>query len=187
MNKEKSVISDLKYSLNKVEQAKPIIRHLLGGGEIQTVEGRDDEICLMLDRNCGIDYFQMYDNGITWGIGSRFQKIYPGKFPYNTFTVRKDRQSNERTEFEKKEIAIKRNGIYPYLSLQGYYDAITGEMISLAIAKTKDIMEIIKIGYYRILRTGTSQIGQAFFFYTVDWYAVKKMGYPIKIWSLEEE
>lgn len=184
MNKEQVVRQDMRFSLNRVEAAKPIIKQLLGGGEVMTVEGSDDEICLMLDKNCGIDYFQMYGNGITWGIGSRFQKIYPGKYPYNTFTVRKDRQSGERTEFEKREMAIKRNGIYPYLSMQGYYDVTTNEILSLAIARTKDILEIIRRGYYRILRTGTSQIGQAFF-YTVDWYAVEKMGYPIKVWSKE--
>ena len=183
------VMHDMRYSLNQVEKASPIIKQLLGGGEIKPVEGNDNDICLMLDQNCGIDYFQTYGkdhnlNGITWGVGSRFQKIPSGCKPYNTFTVRKERESGARTEYQKRCLAIKYNGIYPYLTMHGYYDSDTGEILSLAIAKTENIFDVIDQGYYRILRTGFDQFGQAYF-YAIDWETVKRLGYPVKIYKKE--
>ena len=43
-----AVKHDLEYSLQQVEKARPIIRMLLNGGEIKAVEGRNDDIFLMV-------------------------------------------------------------------------------------------------------------------------------------------
>ena len=179
-------MKDLQFSLAQVEKARPIIKKLMGGGEIKPVEGRDDEICLMLDQNCGTDYFQIFGNGhkldgVVWGVGSRFQKVCHGCKPFDTFTIRKERESGAKTEFEKRKLAIERNGIYPYLTMHGYYDESNGEILSLAIARTKDIWQCIEEGHADERHTGENQIGQAKFFY-LYWDKVKNLGFPIKIY-----
>lgn len=187
MLKREAVMRDMRYSLAQVEQARPIIKQLLNGGEIKTVEGDDNEICLMLDRTCGTDYFQVYgkeDNhldGIVWGIASRFQKSFFGR-PFNTFTIRNNREGNRNVEFMKRKRAIAHNGIYPYLTMQGYYDADTKEILSLAIARTIDIFDCIEKGLCKTQHTNEFQIGQAEF-YIIDWTVMKQKGYNIKIWQ----
>lgn len=181
-------MNDMRYSLQQVEKAKPIIKQLLNGGDIKTVEGSDNEICLMLDQTCGTDYFQVYGesdgqkNGLVWGIGSRFQKTWHNCQPFNTFTIRKSRASGAKTEFEKREYAMKHSGIYPHLTMHGYYDATTGEILSLAIARTKDIWDCINKGYAKEQRTAYDQIGQATFYF-IEWAEFKKHGYDIKIYQ----
>lgn len=171
-------IDDLNTSLAQVERAKPIIRQLMNGGEIKAVEGEENEICMMLDKTCGTDYFQCYDNGLVWGVGSRFQKIKSGYRPYNTFTIRKARDSGHVTEFEKRKYAMQKGGIYPYLTMHGYYDEKTGDIISLAIAKTKDIWDYIEKSNCDTKHTSQNQIGQAEF-YTVSWNDFRRRGYRI--------
>lgn len=185
-----AVMKDMNYSLKQVERAKPIIRKLLNGGEIKAVEGDDNEICKMLDLTCGTDYFQIYTKqdknleGLVWGVASRFQAVRHGCKPFNTFTIRKQRASGTRTEYDKRKFAIKHGGTYPYLTMQGYYDVETEEIVSLAIAKTTDIFDAIDKGFCTIRRTGSYQIGQATFF-VVDWDFFENSGYNIKRWQIK--
>lgn len=184
----KAVMNDMKYSLKQVERAKPIIKDLLNGGEIKAVEGEENEICKMLDLTCGTDYFQIYSkndknlDGLVWGVASRFQKVRHGFKPYNTFTIRRSRESGAATEYAKRKFAIKHGGTYPFLTMQGYYDSQTEEILSLAIAKTTDIFDAIENGLYSIRETGYEQIGQATFF-VVDWDVFKKNGYNLKLYQ----
>ena len=183
LQKHEAVMNDMRFSLQQVERAKPIISELLKGGEIKAVEGTDEEICLMLDRTCGIDYFQVYNNtGLVWGIGSRFQKVWSK--PFNTFTVRRSRQSGADTEYKKRQFAIKHNGTYPQLTMQGYYHSTTGEILSLAIAKTVDLMEYIEKNQNNIpvQYTHEDKIGQASFF-VVDWSLFQNAGYKLLMWE----
>ena len=179
LNKVETVMKDLNYSLEQVERAKPIISTLLHGGEIKAVEGKDEEICKILDLTCGTDYFQVYsDKGLVLGVGSRFQSIKSGCKPFNTFTIRKERESGNITEFEKRKYAIKHQGIYPFFTMHGYYDETTREILSLAIAKTVDIWDCIEKGYCKEKHTGQNQIGQAVF-YCIDWIEFKRKGYKL--------
>lgn len=183
--KHEVVMKDMRYSLEQVEKAKPIIKQLLNGGEIQTVEGDDNEVCLMLDRTCGTDYFQIYEKtGLVWGIGSRFQPIGNGQKPWNTFTIRRSRDNGSVTEFAKRQYAIKHNGVYPYLTMHGYYNQDTREIISLAIAKTADIWEYIEKGLAKVQHTNSYQIGQSSFF-IVNWREFERFGY--KLLKYEDE
>lgn len=186
MNKVETVMKDMRFSLEQVERAKPIIAKLLGGGEIKAVEGDDNEICLMLDRTCGTDYFQVYEQtGIVWGVGSRFQSIRSGAKPYNSFTIRRSRKSGAMTEFDKRRYAIKKNGVYPYLTMQGYYDENTRDILSLAIARTVDIWECIENNNCIVRQTGYWQIGQSTF-YVIDWTMFEKLGYKLLKYSKNE-
>lgn len=178
-------MSDMRKAMDYVESARPIIEKLLRGGRLMAVEGSDNEVCRMLDLTCGTDYFQVYDErGLVWGIASRMQEIDTARYkrPFNTFTVRKARASGVKTEYEKRRDAIMRGGVYPYLTMQGYVDKQTGELMSLAIARTTDIMDYVDAGMTDTKHTGAEQKGQAEFF-VVKWDRFKQAGYGIKVYS----
>lgn len=182
-------LDDMHKAMAYVETAKPVIRKLLKGGELLAVEGSDNDVCLMLDTTCGTDYFQVYkERGLVWGIASRMQEIDTTRFrkPFNSFTVRKARESGVKTEYEKRQLAIKSGGLYPYLTMQGYVDKQTGELMSLGIARTTDIMDYVERGYANndIKHTGSNQRGQAEF-YTVYWSKYIAAGYDAKIWEAQ--
>lgn len=176
------VMSDMRTSINRVEKAAPIIRQLMNGGEIKTVEGDDNEICKLLDVTCGTDYLQVYKEfGLVQGVASRVQVIKDGFRPFNTFTVRKARDSGAVTEYEKRQYAIRHGGIYPYLTMQMY----VGEdesVLSVGIAKTTDIMDFVEKGYAKENHTGREQIGQAVFF-VCKWSDMKDRGYKVLVWG----
>lgn len=181
----KGFLNDLHKAMQYVETARPIISDLLNGGKLLAVEGSDDEVCKMLDLTCGTDYFQVYDStGLVWGIASRMQEIDTARFsrPFNTFTVRKARASGVKTEYEKRQHAIKHGGVYPYLTMQGYVNKQTGEIMSLAIAKTTDIMQFVESGRAETKHTGANQIGQAEF-YVVHWSNFEKAGYRLRLYA----
>lgn len=175
-------LDDMHKAMLYVDKARPVISKLLNGGELLAVEGTDDHVCLMLDTTCGTDYFQVYkQRGLVWGIASRMQEIDTGRFakPFNTFTVRKARASGAVTEYEKRRLAIQNGGVYPYLTMQGYVDKNSGELMSLGIAKTTDVMDFVDKGLAAVKHTGQEQIGQAQF-YVVGWDKFRDAGYTIK-------
>ena len=166
---------DIAQAMDYVEKARPVIEQLLKGRMV-AVEGDTNEICQMLDKTCGTDYFQVYEeHGLVWGVASRMQEIDTARFkrPFNTFTVRKGRKSGAKTEYEKRKDAIKNGGVYPYLTMQGYFDKQDGHLMSLGIARTVDIMEFIDSGHAETRRTGWEQSGQAEF-YVVRWEDFKQ-------------
>lgn len=153
-----------------VQKARPYIENMLGG-KLKAVEGDENEICQLLDQTCGTDYLQVYtDKGIVWGVAARTQEIDTARFqrPYNTFTVRKARASGVKTEYEKRRDAINNGGIYPYITVQCYFDKQTQELMSLGIARTVDIMDYVDSGLADVMHTGAAQNGQAEF-YVVRW------------------
>lgn len=178
-----TVINDMRTSMKYLVKAEPIIKHLLNGGDILPVEGSDNEVCTMLDMTCGIDYFHVYQNGLTWGIGSRMQ--YKCARGWNTFTVRMSRESGAKTEYEKRRFAIEHHGEYPFLSMQGYFD-IDDNLISLAIARTIDVLECVEkgLGYYQ--HTKYDKIGQAQF-YVVPWLKMVEAGYKVLIYEANQK
>ena len=180
-------LRDMRTAMDYVRAAEPIIVKLLNGGRFMPVEGSDDEVCRMLDTTCGTDYFQVYDHsGLVWGVASRMQEINASLHrPFNTFTVRKARESGVKTEYEKRRYAIEHNGVYPFLTMQGYVDIQTGELLSLGIARTVDIMSCIDAGKAIVRHTGTEQIGQAEF-YVLPWDRMRAMGKHVKVWNAGE-
>ena len=177
-----AVMSDMRQSMNRVERARPIIAELLNGGEIIPVEGDDNEVCKLLDMTCGTDYLQAYkDKGLVWGVASRIQIVRSGMEQYNTFTVRKARESGASTEYEKRAYAIKHGGVYPFLTMQAYVDE-NENFLSVGIAKTTDVMEFVEKGYAQTNHTGSNQIGQASFF-VCRWNEMQNRGYKVQIWQ----
>ena len=128
---------DLRKSMNVFDKIiRPVLPQLVTGEYIQ-VEGRDEEIAKILDENVGIDVMVNKGDSI-FGLGSRIQ-IDSGV--WNTFTIRCGRQSGHITELEKLRNAIKNDSMRPQLTMQAY--VVNGELKSIAIAKTRDIIDYL--------------------------------------------
>lgn len=170
------VMQDMRQSMNYLDKARPIIARMLGGGKTMTVEGDDNEVCKILDMTCGTDYIHVYDEkGICWGVASRMQN-YPNQ---RTFTVRKERESGAKTEWEKRKYAILHGGIYPFLTMQGYVQ--NGEIVGLAITKTTDLMRFVDTGCAYQQHTRADQKGQATF-WVCCWDDMRKQGIKVIEW-----
>jgi len=137
----------------------PILQKHIGGQLIHIEQITEDSFAKNFDQLSGIDAWHIRaDKGIR-GIASRIQ-VCDIKFPpYNTFTIRKSRDSGAITEYEKRKKAIEsQNGwLYPHLTVQAYISEKTGGILrSFAVAKTKNIIEQINTGQYFEKRTGNA-------------------------------
>ena len=176
---------DLSISSYRFENiVKPELKKILKG-DLLLVEGESsDEMKSILDKLAGIDSWHINKLKGIRGIGSRIQTIKLSKFknakPFNTFTIRKKRDSGSITEFEKRKHAIKKDYLYPFYTIQAYVSDIDDSLLSCAIAKTKDIFEYIEKYNPSKNHTGKEQKGQSEFI-IVDWLDFKKAGYRICI------
>jgi len=146
------------------------------GGEFEVVEGVTQyKMAKTLDMLAGIDLWHFNTKHGIRGVANRIQY---GKC-WETFTIRKSRDSGVKTEYEKRKFAIENEFLYPVLTLQGYlsYDNV---LIAFAIAKTKDIIAMIDNGFCTVKKTGEEQKGQADF-YIIQWADLKVQGYKIYI------
>ena len=173
MDKE-YVVKDMHRSMTYLDMARPIITKLIGGHTV-AVEGDKNQVCKILDLNCGIDYLQVYENGLCSGIASRFQD-YPNM---RTFTVRKARESGAMTELQKREMALEHGCIYPVWTMQGYVQH--GQIVGLGITNTRSLIWFVNKGYAKPQRTGADQMGQASFF-VCEWDEMKRKGIRVIEW-----
>ena len=154
----------------------PVVRSLLGGGNLLQMEGRPDlELAKKLDMLAGIDGWHIHHNGIR-GIASRVQI---GK-PWNTFTVRMSKLSGAKTEFEKRKQALdypQRGWIYPAITVQGYIETETGPLLSCGVCLTADLIRFIERG----LSSGNGVSDAKFA--VCSWVKMRKNGYPVKWWT----
>lgn len=178
-------VTDMKKSTVIARQALPIFKMIFDDKDLQIlqVEEKNEEVCRMLDRLCGIDYFLLKSNRQTYGVAWRCQWVEPGK-EYNSFTIRKSRDSGIETEYEKRKKAIAQESIYPYYVAQAFVNKYTNEIISLAVTTTKDELEYLDNPntLHEVRHTGADQIGQAEF-YVIYWIDMRLFGYPIRIYK----
>ena len=173
MGSLQAVTNDMRVSMDSVRKHSDVIKRLIHCTEIMPVEGDNHEVLQILDMTCGVDYYAKNSEGIVFAVASRFQKYCA----WNTFTIRAKRESGAKTEYEKRTAAIKRGAEYPHLTMQGYVD-MDGELESLAIARTEDILECIENGNYYTQHTRSDKDGQALF-YVVSWDTMKQLGYHV--------
>lgn len=179
MGKEQHVTKDMRRSMLLVEKYKNVILDALRAEKITCVEGDDNDVLKMLDLTCGIDYYHVYSDGLVRGIASRWQTIRKGQPIWNTFTIRKERESGADTEYKKRKHAIEKGGEYPYLTMQGYVDE-SDELLSVGFARTADIIECIDKNLASTQHTGYSQHGQASF-YVIKWDVMIANGYTVLV------
>ena len=160
--------------------------HLLSHlpGKIHVLEGDTHPLCRLLDITGGIDYLHESQHGLLRGIASRVQS---GSRNWATFTIRKERSSGARTEYEKRCAAIAANALYPFFTVQSYFDT-QGQLLGYAIVRTDQLFKVIQQGQCsenqcsenqcNENQTGDRQIGQATFLY-VSWRDLIKGKTPI--------
>jgi hypothetical protein len=155
---------------------KPLLLSVMPG-KIFKVEGESHPALDAMDRFGGIDYLYLSPFGDLKGVASRIQS--PEK-DYRTFTVRCQRESGARTELAKRSADVQHPGIFPALTLQAYVRDLTTPvrkriLLRFAVARTSDLLKVVKDGGYRTQFTGQAQDGQASF-YVVGWDAMVDAG-----------
>jgi hypothetical protein len=171
-----AVVKDLQESSERfIKLIQPELKELLKG-DFTVVEGVTiEEMSKLLDTLAGIDVWHIDKIRGIRGIASRIQ---PSGYNWHTFTIRHERQSGATTEYEKRKHAIQKEYLYPYLTVQAYTTKLGDKLIAYAIARTKDIIEMIDNGWCKKNKTGKNQIGQASFF-VINWDDMKDKGYKI--------
>jgi len=109
------------------------------GGKIYSIESSDNDVLMLMDQKCGIDYIRENDNGLQ-GIAARVQF---GK-AYNTFTVRSRRHTGSITEFEKRRRDVDGGYFYPQFTMQAYFaDRSSIVLLSIGVVRTSDLYSFI--------------------------------------------
>jgi hypothetical protein len=126
---------DLNYSIKAIEKIRFSILPKLINGDIISIEESDNSVLLLFDKYSGIDYLRKDNLGLQ-GIASRVQFGNA----WNSFTIRTKRHTGAKTEYEKRIEQIKNGYIYPYFTLQAYFDNTNDlNLLSICIIKTKDL------------------------------------------------
>jgi len=136
-------------------------------GRIVSTEG-NGEIGRLLDMEAGVDAILDHPKYGLFGIGICIQY----GLNYRTFTIRKQRESQAKTEYTKHVDALLEDSITTKFNIHAYIDEKTGTLHSAAIALTRDIYDCIEKGLCDVRMTGNGQIGRATF-YVVDWDTLK--------------
>jgi len=173
---------DLEDSVTDFERVVgPVLEDWSDANNIAVESVTDSEMAEKLDTVAGVDSWQVRSDDMVRGVGSRVQYMDGLCFdtPPDTFTVRKERQSGVKTEFEKRLNAIRNDGLYPYWTTQAYLTEREGELESLARVKTKELILHIESGQdgeeYQVVEPK----GQASF-YVVRWSTLEELGIGVR-------
>jgi hypothetical protein len=108
-----------------ISMVMPLIVDSLGGGDVYPVETlATNDFAAKLDTECGIDLWQRLPDGGHRGIASRVQWHYRS---WDTFTVRYQLPTGNRTEYDKLKLAVGNpdGRLHPAVTVQAY---ISGDM-----------------------------------------------------------
>lgn len=159
---------------------------------INPVEGSEDEICRMLDKDCGIDYFISNEEGnktasFSWRAVNSTVERCRNEGVYNAFSLRKKRNNDQskakNCEIEKRLYAIKNNLVYPLYTVEAYF--INNRILSVALAKTKDVFDAylnLPIRY-----CNPTEKDKEVFFWDISWEIMKNNGYTIYDWYYNDK
>jgi hypothetical protein len=145
----------------------------------------DSAFAKCFDQHAGIDAWQLKTDRGLRGIASRVQWDDQRRdFPYCTFTVRHARDSGAETEYTKRLRALREKGgwLFPYLAVQAFFTQPkrAGEILTCAVAKTEDVIDMIARDLCRLRRTSNAS------FWAVPWDEMRNQGYAIWAWSQEK-
>ena len=174
---------DVKKALKKsaqdfIDVVYPLIKKPLGDGKLIPVQDvTENEMATILDQYSGIDAWYIENSKGIRGLSSRIQYVETDE--YKSFTIRKERESGAKTEYEKLTYAIQENWLYPYWFCQAYLHPTTKKPHSAGLCKTTDLIKYISEGKDGIDYTvkEVSIKGRATFF-VVNWQKFKKK-YPM--------
>lgn len=172
---------DWKQALNRSASdfdrlIRPIASSMLNG-HFEIVESvTATPMAKALDTQAGIDLWFVHTTSGIRGIANRVQR---GTRNWRTFTIRKERETGAKTEYEKRVKAIEHEWLYPILTLQGYVTPNGESLLGFAVARTRDILSAIADGMAETQKTREAcNIGLATF-YVVHWDDLRRAGRPI--------
>jgi len=142
-------------------------------GNIISCETDIGEIGKALDIFAGIDLISIFGGNIR-GIASRVQ----WGTDWRTFTVRYRRRSGKETEYEKRTRQIEDGALYPYLTMQSYFDNRTdNNLLSIAVCRTMDLYKFIIENPELCIKRESDNI-----FYVIKWVDMERF-YRVKWYS----
>ena len=162
-----------------LKHLKPRLEQFLEGSQIFHTEADPNAgLARAFDTVASIDAWIVQPNLGMCGLASRIQQVDINQHkPYNTWTIRLERESGVRTEYDKLCYARKHGFLYPYWSAQAYIHKYDDDrLLSFAVGKTTAILDAIARGDSWVKTTGSDQYGQAAF-HCVNW---------IKVWPRHE-
>jgi len=169
-------------SIDFREKVAPVLEDWADSRSVSVEAVTDSEMAEELDQTAGVDSWNIKQDDIVRGVASRIQYLnrLPFDTPPDTFTIRKQRQSGARTEFDKRLYAIRRDGLYPHWTTQAYLDKPRGELLSVGRIKTKNLIEYIKDGSepandYNIIRPPDEAS-----FFSVRWWRLDDLGIGVR-------
>lgn len=178
--------ADLKHSVRDFrDQVVPVIEEWSDGRNVSVEAVTDNEMAKELDQTAGVDSWNVKHNEIVRGVASRVQYVNRLGFdsPPDTFTIRKKVPSGAKTEFEKRQHAIKKGGLYPHWTIQAYLDKPRGELLSVGRVRTRDLIEYIEDGneenndYFVKNPPGEAS------FYVVFWWRLEDIGIGVRTYK----
>jgi hypothetical protein len=175
--------ADLKDSVKDFrEQVAPVLEDWTDGRNVSVEAVTDQEMANELDQTAGVDSWNVKHDDIVRGVASRVQ--YLGSLPYDTppdtFTIRKERQSGVKTEFQKRLYAIRKDGLYPHWTVQAYVDEPGGELLSVGRVRTKDLIEHVQDGSEEDGDYWVVEPQHEASFYAISWYRLKDIGVGVR-------
>jgi hypothetical protein len=160
----------------------PHIAHMMGGGTFVPVETvMQSQVAEDLDMIAGIDLLHYPESGGIRGVASRVQYCDPawtGKYPWDTFTIRRTRPTQRMTEWDKRLRAVESGGalLYPYLTVQAYLmDRGVGPLVSAAVVRTADLITYVRDNGadVRTVKGGTTM-------FVIPWIHLEDVGVQIR-------
>lgn len=155
----------------------PAVRGVLRGGELLRMEDSPEHIAYLLDVRAGIDGFQVHETLGLRGIASRVQVTAR---PYNTFTIRTERESGVDTEYTKRREAINTGTgwLYPALTIHAYVKTWSGPLLSVGVAFTGDIIKCVERRWCTFNQVQSRGVAK---FAVVDWQEMRRRGFAVAI------
>lgn len=142
---------------------RPLFKLLWPDCEIFSAEDQQDPLLKALDTCAGIDYLILHpEQQKIRALACRLQRY---GMNYATFTIRYERESGKKTEYEKRAEAIAGGEMYPVLTLQGYLSKDGDKLLAAALVNTIDLYDYMRKypSEVEIRTTGNNQFGQAKF------------------------
>lgn len=133
---------DLSWSSKAfLELVWPVLSQRIPGELVPVETNTKDHLAHAFDMLSGIDAWHIVNGTGIKGIASRVQD---GE-SWETFTIRKSRNSGTKTEYQKRKEAIETGEwLYPYWTVQSYItDRNNGELLSFALTKTERLINMI--------------------------------------------
>lgn len=110
--------------------------------QLVNIERSEDGVLMWFDKYAGVDWIARTETDQIIGIASRIQ----WDIDYKTFTIRYERWTKTKTEYDKRKEAIEKDYMYPTYTLQAYFkDKNNPQMLSCGIIKTLDLYSFIDI------------------------------------------